>query len=168
MTSLHFITGSTGAGKTSYSQHLAESLGAFRFSIDEWLNALFWMDAPNPAPFDWVMERVLRCESLAKRLAEQAIANRQTVVIDFGLSEQTQRERFYKWAQSNGVSYKLHYLDVPKKERWRRVTARNDEPGEISVKVSKETFNWMEKYFEAPTQEELDLNHGIRLKPEKS
>lgn len=167
MTSLHFIIGSTGAGKTSYSQHLAESMGAFRFSIDEWLNALYWMDAPNPAPFDWVLERVKRCETLAKRLAEQAIANRQVVIIDFGLSETRQRERFYKWARTNGVSYKLHFLDVSKKERWRRVAERNDAPGETSVKVSKETFDWMEGYFEPPTQEELDANFGIRLKPDK-
>lgn len=168
MASLHFITGSTGSGKTSYSQHLAETLGAFRFSIDEWLKALYWMDAPDPPSNEWIMERVKRCERLAKRIAEQAIANRQTVIIDFGFSEQEQRERFYKWARSNGVAFKLHFLDVPVKERWKRVERRNEEASEKSLIVSRETFKWMEKLFDPPSDDELLANNGVRLVPEKS
>lgn len=167
MASLHFITGSTGAGKTSYSQHLAETFSAFRFSIEEWLIALYLMDAEGDPSTEWINERVLRCETLAKRLAEQALANRQIVIIDFGFSEQAQRERFYKWARSNGVAFKLHFLDVPKKPRWERVSRRNDEPGETFLKISKKAFDWKEKNFERPSDDELIENNGIRLVPEK-
>ena len=39
---IHLICGSTGAGKTTYALELAERIGAVRFSIDEWMTALFW------------------------------------------------------------------------------------------------------------------------------
>jgi len=42
----HFICGSTGAGKTTYALKLSDEIGAVRFSIDEWMAALFWMDTP--------------------------------------------------------------------------------------------------------------------------
>src|SRR5689334_16988583 len=43
---VHLICGSTGAGKTTYARRLADEIGAVVFSIDEWMAALFWMDAP--------------------------------------------------------------------------------------------------------------------------
>ncbi len=42
---VHLIAGSTGAGKTTYARALAEQVGGVRFSIDEWMTALFWMDS---------------------------------------------------------------------------------------------------------------------------
>jgi predicted kinase len=41
------ISGSTGAGKTTYSRKLAKERHALVFSIDEWMKTLFWMDAPQ-------------------------------------------------------------------------------------------------------------------------
>jgi predicted kinase len=45
---IHLISGSTGAGKTTYASQLSERLKGVRFSIDEWMAALFWMDTPQP------------------------------------------------------------------------------------------------------------------------
>ena len=44
---IYLICGSTGAGKTTYAIQLTAKVGAVRFSIDEWMKALFWMDAPH-------------------------------------------------------------------------------------------------------------------------
>jgi len=38
---IHLVCGSTGAGKTTYARALSERIGAVRFSIDEWMTALF-------------------------------------------------------------------------------------------------------------------------------
>ena len=38
---IYLICGSTGAGKTTYAIRLSETVGAVRFSIDEWMAALF-------------------------------------------------------------------------------------------------------------------------------
>ena len=38
---VHFLVGSTGAGKTTYAIRFCEEAGAVRFSIDEWMSSLF-------------------------------------------------------------------------------------------------------------------------------
>ncbi len=167
MPSLHFVTGSTAAGKTSYSQHLAENLGAFRFSVEEWLKSLYGAEVIEKASEEWINERIRRCESLAKRLSEQALSLRQVVVLDFGFQDVAQRERFYKWARSNGVSYRLHFLDIPAKERWKRVSTRNEEVGSSSFKLSKEAFDRLEKNFDRPSADELEEHQGVRLMLDK-
>src|SRR5580704_10305241 len=58
---VHLICGSTGAGKTTYALRLSEQLGAVRFSIDEWMATLFWMDTPQPLDPAWSVERFSRC-----------------------------------------------------------------------------------------------------------
>jgi len=58
----HIITGSTGAGKSTFARELAERVGGVRFSIDEWMTALYWMDSPEKKDFAWAMERIARCE----------------------------------------------------------------------------------------------------------
>jgi len=69
------VTGGTGAGKTTYSQKLCKEIGALRFSIDDWMTGLFWMDAPEGgATFDWAMTRIERAEGLIRQTAKQALA----------------------------------------------------------------------------------------------
>lgn len=60
---LILIVGCSGAGKTTYARRLADETGGIRFSIDEWMMALFWKDSPQPLEFAWTMERVRRCEA---------------------------------------------------------------------------------------------------------
>ena len=45
---IHILAGSTGAGKSTYAAELCARTGAVRFSIDEWMGKLFWMDSPHP------------------------------------------------------------------------------------------------------------------------
>ena len=63
MAKAHLICGSTGAGKTTYAIMLVASTGAIPFTIDEWMAALFFPDAPEPLTFQWALERVIRCEN---------------------------------------------------------------------------------------------------------
>jgi predicted kinase len=58
---IHLICGSTGAGKTTYALRLSDHLEGVRFSIDEWMATLFWMDTPQPLNPAWSIERVERC-----------------------------------------------------------------------------------------------------------
>lgn len=59
MTDIHFIIGSTGAGKTTYARDLAQSELALPFSIDEWMQGLFAPDLKG-ANFAAMNERVER------------------------------------------------------------------------------------------------------------
>jgi hypothetical protein len=56
---VHLIT---GAGKSTCSKRLAGRIGAMRFSVDEWMSKLFWVDRPDPLYAEWSLERVRRCE----------------------------------------------------------------------------------------------------------
>jgi predicted kinase len=157
------ICGSTGSGKTTYSKELIKEHKAIYFSIDEYMKTLFWMDAPHPPTFDWAIEKVSRCETLIWQQTKAATALSYSVVLDLGFSETTQRDKFYKLLKSAAISYTIHFLDIPSSVRWERITKRNNAIDETSIFVSKESFDWMETYFQAPTEEELRKNGGIKL-----
>lgn len=89
--------GSTGAGKATYAQVLAERLGGVCLSGDEWMNTLCWPDLPEKSDFTWAMERVQRCEVQASKLAVQLAVRGVPAVIDSGLTTRTQREGWAAW-----------------------------------------------------------------------
>jgi predicted kinase len=161
---IHLVCGSTGAGKTTYARRLAEELGAVRFSIDEWMTALYWMDAPQPIDASWSMERVERCNALiwcsACEIARRGVA----CVLDLGLGSAQQRRRFLDLAFELGFAAQLHFIDLPAEERWRRVEARNQAgEGELPFAVTRDMFDFVESLFEAPDEEELWRAHGVRI-----
>lgn len=161
--SVFLICGSTGSGKTTYSKELIKEHKAIYFSIDEYMKTLFWMDAPQPPTFDWAIDKVARCETLIWQQTKEATALGYSVVLDLGFSETTQRDKFYKLLKNTGISYAIHFLNIPSNVRWERIVKRNNALDETSIFVSRETFDWMETYFQAPTDEELSKNDGIKL-----
>jgi predicted kinase len=163
---VHLICGSTGAGKTTYARQLAERIGAVRFSIDEWMTTLFWMDTPNPLQAAWSMERVERCYSQIWTVAPQVAAQRVPCVLDLGFTQANSRARFVALAGEAGFSVQLHLLHLPVEERWRRVQARNgkrDDAYQLPFDVTREMFDFVETLWEPPTQEEMATCDGIQV-----
>jgi predicted kinase len=161
---IQLICGSTGAGKTTYSLRLAERIGAVRFSIDEWMATLFWMDSPQPLLPAWSLERIERCFSQIWLTATQVGARGVPCLLDLGLSRADSRARIYKLAQEVGLSVQLHFLDVPLEERWRRVEKRNAARGDtyqLPFDVTREMFDFVETLWEPPTAAEMLAHHGI-------
>jgi len=157
MITAHLITGNVGAGKTTYAIALADQLGAVRFSIDEWMTALFWMDEPTRSNLPWCLERIERCEAQAWKLVEQLASRGVDVVLDLGLSRRAHRDRQRERARGLGVSTKLHFLDADRTTRTARVKKRNEEKAEtFAFEVTGEMIEFMEGYFEAPEGDELD------------
>lgn len=163
---IHLICGSTGAGKSTYARELTERIGAVRFSIDEWMTKLFWMDSPKPLEPTWSMERVERCLAqiwgLASRVAERGVP----CVLDVGLGQASSRARFVKLAGNLDLPVQLHFIDVPAEERWRRVEARNAHAGDgshLPFAITREMFSFVESMWEPPTDEELAACNGVRI-----
>ena len=76
------------------------------------------------------------------------------------MSKYTHREKFRKFAETNGYEIKIHFLDISKETRLNRVFKRNKEKGAtFEFEVSKENFDFMESWFEKPSKEEI--NNGI-------
>jgi predicted kinase len=163
---VHLICGSTGAGKTTYALQLCEQLRAVRFSIDEWMTGLFWMDAPQPLDADWAMERVERCYRQIWVTASQVAARRVPCVLDLGFAQAKSRARFAGLASGVGASAQLHFIDVPLEERWRRVESRNARKGEthqLRFEVTRAMFDYVESLWEPPTAKEMDACNGVRV-----
>ena len=57
----------------------------------------------------------------------------------------------------------MHFLDISKETRWDRVMKRNDEKGAIfEFEVSRADFDFMETWFEKPTEAEMSGGVIIR------
>ncbi len=155
---IHIICGSTGAGKTTYALALADRIGGVRFSIDEWMRALFWMDSPQPLVPDWSIERVERCYAqiwaTARRVAERGVP----CVLDLGFSQKASRAHFAALAREARLGSQLHFLDVPSEARWQRVQRRNARQGgtrELDFEITRDMFDFVEGLWEAPDAEEM-------------
>lgn len=153
---IHFVVGSTGAGKTTYSLKVAQERNALRYTIDEWMHTLFFPDLRPPITFAWAMERVERCEQQIWALCRQALAQGIDVVLEISMSTVQLRDKQRAIARSMGIPYTLHYLDVDVEERRRRVVQRNREKGAAySFEVTSDMFDFVESMFEPLTAEEL-------------
>ena len=161
---LHFICGSTGAGKTTYAIELCAEIAGIRFSIDEWMAALFWMDAPRPLDAAWSIERVERCYAQMWRTVSDVAGCGVPVVLDWGFGAARQRARYVDLAAKASLPVKLHYLDIPAEERWRRVRLRNNDRGttyRLPFDVTREMFDFVESMWEPPTATELAALAGV-------
>lgn len=153
---IHLIVGNTGSGKTTYSKELKSKTNGVVFSIDKWNNILFLPDKKITDGLAWFLERIDRAEQLIMSLIVQLETLKTDSILDLGLSKFEHREKFRKFAKENGIEIKLHFLNVSKETRLKRVMNRNKEKGEtFEFEVTKENFDFMENWFEKPTKVEL-------------
>ncbi len=158
------VVGCTGAGKTTYACKLADELGALRFSIDEWMMPLFGPDQPTPIRFDWMMERVNRCEAMIFKMAQQGIARGVPAIFDLGFTKTEHRDKFRTLCAEAGISVAVHFVDVDAETRWKRVQKRNQEQGEtFAMQVDRAMFDFMEGMWEPPRPDEWQANGGLRI-----
>ena len=156
MATIHIVFGKQGAGKTTYARDLATSENATRFSIDDWMGELYGADLPKPMNFAWVMERVRRCEQRIWLTAADVTRNGGNVVLDLGFMKRADRARFVTLAEGEGLSVQKHFVTAPHDVRRKRVLSRNETKGEtFSFEVTPGMFDFMEKQFEPPTEDEL-------------
>jgi predicted kinase len=157
----YLVAGSTGAGKSTAAREIAERMSGVRFSIDEWMNALYWMDCPEKNDMPWALERVARCEAqiaaVAGALAQAGVSS----VLDLGFTQRAQRMAWLERARVAGVECVLHVLEVDAEVRWARVCERNQgESATYSFAVTRGMFDAMEKRWELPRVEELQMFGG--------
>ena len=153
---IHLIVGNTGSGKTTYSNQLKEKTKGIVFSIDKWNKTLFLPDKKSSDGLDWFLERIDRAEVLIFDLILQLENTTTDSILDLGLSKFEHREKFRKFAVSNTIEIKLHFLDISKATRLKRVLQRNNEKGvTFEFDVSQDNFEFMETWFERPSMEEL-------------
>ena len=153
---IHLIVGNTGSGKTTYSIALKSKTNGIIFSIDKWNKTLFLPDKKADDGLEWFLERIDRSEKMIMELIEQLESSQTDSILDLGLSKFEHREKFRKFAEAKGYELKIHFLDISKKTRLKRVTKRNNEKGATyEFEVTKENFDFMENWFEKPSEKEV-------------
>ena len=171
---IHLVCGATGAGKSTYALELCSDIGGVHLSIDEWMVTLFWDDSPQPVEFEWTMERVNRCEAQMWAVAQQVTQYNIPAVLDLGFTTRDHRMKFVRLATESRLSVQLHFLDLPREERWQRVQTRNAAREEslgkgktvgkaFQLEVDKEMFNFVEDMWEPPDDDEMEALNGVRV-----
>ena len=161
---IHLVCGATGAGKSTYSDVLARSVGGVRFSIDEWMQALHNQEQPEELLFDRFYERVQRNCTQMRSVADQLVSLGVPAVFDCGLTNRQERDIFADWARDKGYSVQLHFVDAPPGVRWSRVEKRNAEQAEtFQFEVTRAMFDFIESLWEPPTETEMQALSGKRI-----
>ncbi len=156
MSRVIIVCGQTGAGKTTYSIKISNKIKSVKFSIDPWMQTLFSKDMKS-LDFNWMMERVERCQIQIWEIAKQIIYNKGNVVLDLGFTTKDQRKVFIDKAKELGINAEVHCISAPMKTRKERVVKRNTQkdPDVYSFEVTDQMFQFMEPRFEPPSNDEL-------------
>jgi predicted kinase len=162
MARVHLIFGPVGSGKTTFGRAFAAERGSIFFCLDEWMAALFMMDAPTPITLDWALPRTQRCEQQIWTVARQALALGIDVVLELGFFTREQRTRMRELAAAAGFAVEAHLLEVPREVRRERVRARNRGSATLTVEVDDAMFDWAENYYEPLDEAELAQAHLVR------
>ena len=141
--------GLPGAGKTTLAAQLAAERSAVRLTKDEWLWAL------GSSPWDGPTGE--RIEQELWRLAQEILSLGLSVVLDFGLWAQIERDEMRTVARGLGVGVELHYVEVPTDELWRRIEARNSMPPWDNEPIGRADLDEWLAIFQAPDAAELAL-----------
>ena len=161
---VHLICGATGAGKTTLAIRLAGRLGGVRFSLDDWMQALFWPDLPARDDFPWAEARIARCMDRIKAMIVQVAPLGIPSIVDAGFTTRAERAAFAGWARGLDLTVRLHHVDLPADLRWRRVEERNAERGAAyAFAVTREMFDFMEAMWEPPDDEEMAALASVRV-----
>ncbi len=151
MATLHLMVGLPCSGKTTYARRLAAETNALLLTLDAWHLKLFGDDVGDERHD----ARHKRIEQIMWGVAEHVLKTGGDVVLDYGCWARAERDDYRNRAKASGANFKLHYMDVPYPELYRRLKARNRAPGE-GVFVIPETE--MDKYiplFQPPAGDEL-------------
>lgn len=141
--------GLPGAGKTALAREPAADRRAVRLTKDEWL----WALGTTP----WDVSTQAKVEHELWQLAQEILSLGLSVVLDFGLWAQIERDEMRSVARSLGIGVELHYLDVPADELWQRLDARNSQPPWDSQPIRRADLDeWLQR-FQAPDPAELAL-----------
>lgn len=154
---LHVIFGPSGAGKTTYANAFARREKAVAFILDEWMARLFAPDMPEPIEYEWMIQRVARCEAQIWSVAAGVLAAGTPVILDIGLMRKADRSRVREIAEAAGLPLQFHYVTASPEVRRARVAERNVVRGEnFAIEVTPEMFEFVEGVFEAPEPAELE------------
>ena len=154
---IHLVIGPVGSGKSTFATGLARDHGAIRLTLDAWMVRLFTPDRPDTGVIEWYVERAARCVEVTWTVAQSAVDVGTDVVLEIGLLQRRERERFYQRAADLGVPVSITVVDADRDVRRQRVEERNRTPGPtFSMVVPPAIFEMASDLWEPPEPEERE------------
>ena len=151
MATLHLMVGLPCSGKTTKARKLEKEYNALLLSPDIWYQKLF---GNNLKAADHDKNRDV-IESIMWGYASRVLKLGVDVILDSGFCTKAEREKIRNLAINLGVNYKIHYLDVPVNELYRRIEKRNKKSADGTFIFSKEEMDKQVSVFQPPDMEEL-------------
>src|SRR5215217_5758255 len=139
MATLHLMVGLPCSGKTTYARQLAREVHALVLTLDVWHVTLFGDDVGH-ADHD---ARHQNIEKIMWDVAKHVLGLGGDVVLDFGCWARVERDDYRNRAKELGAHFKVHFMDVPYAELYRRLEIRNRTPSEGVFVIPKTE---MDKY----------------------
>ena len=147
---LIIVCGLPSSGKTTHAKHLEAKLPAVRFCPDEWMDALS-LDL-------WDEARRQKIENLQWEFAQQLLAHRETVIIEWGTWGRSERDALRLRARELGAAVELHYISASVDVLLDRIQRRRMENPPIS---REQLLDWAD-VFQAPSPDETALfDHAV-------
>jgi predicted kinase len=157
MAHLHLVVGPPGAGKSTFALQLSRDHGAVRLTLDEWMSTLFSQDRPATGIVEWYIDHMERCIEQIWRLARNIIDVGTDVVLEIGLIQQRNRQRFYERVDAAGYDLTIYVLEASCELRRERVQERNCEKGvTFSMEVPPLIFELISARWEPPDEFECN------------
>ncbi|CAN5297207.1 ATP-binding protein [soil metagenome] len=147
---LHMICGKIAAGKSTLAGELAARPATIRISEDAWLSCLYKDEQKT------IEDYVRNSRRLRAVMGDHIVTLLQaglSVVLDFPANTPASRQWMRSLFERAGVSYQLHFLDVPDDVCKTRLRARNA-AGTHSFNATDAEFDLFTSYFVPPSADE--------------
>jgi len=151
MTTLHLMVGLPCSGKTTYAKELAIAENALLLTPDVWHWKLYGQDFPG----SYHDKRHSKIEEIMWDVAKRVLSLGVSVILDFGFWNKIERIEFKQKAKLMNVNFKIHFMDVTKKELFERLEKRNNKAGDEGWYIPPSYLELWYSQFEPPTPDEL-------------
>ncbi len=148
-TRLVLICGLPASGKTTLARRLAPKIPAIRLDKDQWTTEL-GLDV-------WDDELRVRVERQLWALAQELLAQGQSVILEWGHWARVERDEKRRGARALGAGVELHYLDASLEELIERAQRRQASGEWTASPMTRAHFEQWATVFQPPDEEELLL-----------
>lgn len=148
---LYFFTGKMGAGKSTKSREIAQRKNAVLLSEDEWLAALYPHQIKN---FDDYLNYSQIIKPILKMHIQSISQVGSNVVMDFPGNTRKQRAWLLSIANEIHANHQLIYLNLADEQCLKQLKKRADKEPDRNTFDTKETFDYVSSFFEAPDNTE--------------
>jgi predicted kinase len=151
MATLHLMVGLPCSGKTTKAKILEKKYNAIILTLDKWHIKLFGNDTMDKNHD--IRHRII--EEVMLEIAERLLILGTNVILDFGFWGKEERMHLKNKAKELGVNFKVHFMDVPKEELYKRLDKRNNEIPAGTFEIPKEKMDEYMEMFQPPERGEL-------------